>query len=237
MPLDTGGAFSHKTIPMAINPHHLHLVLDASSPKVLTGLWQGGRWIACRTTQTQALDGLFEGAHHCLKEAGLPLEAVQGFIHCEGPGSVLGVRLSAMAIEGWKALPTWKNCPIFVYNRLALVAATLNEPEPFSLISESRQARWNVYHSASGEMSLIGDDDISTLPGKCFHFPQRKGSHQLPRELPIVDPDLEKIPDIFLTPGLLRKEDHPAVYSPDQPNYQTWTPVRHRKTAPPSAEQ
>ncbi len=214
---------------MAMNPQLLYLVLDASSLKVSTGLWQAGEWIAFRETPHQALNGLFQGTRDCLNEAGVTLKAVQGFIHCEGPGSVLGVRLAAMAIEGWKALPPWKACPLFVYNRLVWVAAALDEPEPFHLISESRQGRWNVYHSQSGDMTLVEDASLANLPGKCFHFPQRKGSHQAPEGISVVDPEIGKRPELLMTPGLLRASEHPTVYSPDQPNYKTWIPDRHRK--------
>lgn len=220
---------------MVMNPHSLYLVLDASSPKVLTGLWQAGQWAAFRTVSNQALDGLFEGIRDCLNEAGITLDAVQGFVHCEGPGSVLGVRLAAMAIEGWKALPPWKNQPLFVYNRLAWVAAALDETEPFHLISESRRGRWNVYHSRSEEITLLEDASLPGLPGKCFHFPQRAGSHQAPEGITVVDPDMEKLPELLMTPGLLRASEHPSVYSPDQPSYKTWVPDRHRKTPVPHA--
>lgn len=77
------------------------LFIDASAPQVQTGLWLGGRWLAHRSVQAAALEEIFRSVQSLLTEAKLPFSALGGFIHNEGPGSILGIRLGAMALRVW----------------------------------------------------------------------------------------------------------------------------------------
>ena len=90
------------------------LVLDASHPDVFVGLMQAGRWIAIEHDKAPALDSIFSLSERCLNAAELGISEVSGFIHCAGPGSMLGIRLSAMAIKTWRALAP-QTSPIFLH--------------------------------------------------------------------------------------------------------------------------
>ena len=101
------------------------LVIDASGPSVCVGLLADDRnWLAHTEAPGAALECLFPAVEATLNTAQLRFEQLRSFIYCEGPGSVLGLRLCAMAIETWSRLyPT--AAQLYSYNSLQLCAALI----------------------------------------------------------------------------------------------------------------
>ena len=52
------------------------------------------------------------GVFECLDELGADIGSVRAFAFCEGPGSILGIRTSAMALRAWNVL---RPRPMFGY--------------------------------------------------------------------------------------------------------------------------
>ena len=216
-----------------ISSDHTHLFLDASSVTVQAGLWHNGQWLAYRAAQAPALESIFVLVRDCLDDAGLGMEDVKGFLHCEGPGSVLGIRLAAMAIRAWRALPDWHEAPVFACRSLPLVAALIRhtrEPEAdFHLIAESRQTRWNhLTSTAPKTVEEVEPEALEALTPPVYHLRQRKAWHEPPEGAIAITSDLRTCPELISQPGLFIPTDAPDLYQVNAPSFKTWTPERHR---------
>ena len=110
------------SLSQILSEHPPLLLIDAASERVQAGLLGGGegpRWSARRG---EAGVCLFE----CLDELAVDFGSVAAFAFCEGPGSILGIRSSAMALRVWDALG---QRPLFAYVGLAVVARAVGRPE------------------------------------------------------------------------------------------------------------
>ena len=110
------------------------LVIDSASARIQVGVFGGpeGRWA---TSEEEAGNGLFR----CVESLGVDLSSVRGFAFAEGPGSVLGIRIAAMALRTWCAL---EPRPVFAYHALALLAQALGRPD-LGLIADARRDAWH----------------------------------------------------------------------------------------------
>ncbi len=209
------------------------LFLDASSVTVQAGLWRDGAWLAYRSAEAPALESIFVLVKDCLDDAGICMEAVKGFLHCAGPGSVLGIRLAAMAIRTWRALPDWQDAPVYACRSLPLVAALIRhtrEPKAdFHLIAESRQSRWNHLASTAPEaIEEIEPEALDALKPPIYHLRQRKAWHEPPPAAVAITADLHACPELITAPGLFTPTEAPDLYQVNAPAFKTWTPERHR---------
>ena len=81
------------------------LVLDGSARAgVRVGVLSGGRWVGQGLSPDGALEGLFGCVEAALVDAKLSLGDIRSFALCVGPGSVLGIRIAALAVRAWSAL-------------------------------------------------------------------------------------------------------------------------------------
>ncbi|MGE9293276.1 MAG: hypothetical protein ACQKBW_06665 [Puniceicoccales bacterium] len=215
-----------------MTPNRIYLFLDASSVQVQAGLWCDSRWLSIKSQESPALESIFSLVKDCLDEANLKLEQVGGFIHCEGPGSVLGIRLAAMAIRSWQALPAWADAESLACRSLslaaALISATEQPEEPFHIIAEARQTRWNLLTCPDGEIAEVEPEVIDALAAPIYHLRQRKSWHTPPeRAVPVLN-DLSAHPELLASPGLLSPVEAPGLFLVNEATYRTWTPERHR---------
>ena len=70
---------------------------------------------------------------------GVDIGAVRAFAFCEGPGSILGIRTSAMAIRMWGAMEIR---PMYRYQSLAVVAHVIGRPV-VTVIADARRGLWH----------------------------------------------------------------------------------------------
>jgi tRNA threonylcarbamoyladenosine biosynthesis protein TsaB len=209
----------------ASNNHPL-LMLDASSPVIQVGILLDHKWVAFYHSEKEALQSIFQGTDFCLKKTGMDINAVKGFLFCEGPGATLGIRIAAMAIQGWKSMVTLRKVPVYAYSSLKAAAAVLLFNEggglPWSIISDCREGLWNFYSIRDGQ-TVITDDILKDLQGTIFYLRHRKIRYQLPCDNVIdVDYLLKKSPDIFLRSELLRKQDDPTPFTSVSMQYKKW---------------
>ncbi len=176
-------------------------------------------------TGVAAIEGIFEAIDAVLKAARTALPDCAGFIFVEGPGSILGIRIAAMALRAWKALPAFSEKPVYAVGSLQLAAHLLLKKNPatrtFSVFADSRQNLWNdaiVNNGAVPEIfSEIRSENLNTLPEPRFRITQRALGEPPATHENFTPALLETFPEILATPGLLRLETSPdAVNMPGE---------------------
>lgn len=96
------------------------LVVDAAGPEVRVGWMAAGEWRTVETCQGGALESLSKTCARLLavdgelRTAGGPA----GFLYGEGPGSTLGLRVAAMLLRSWMALPAFANVQLYRFLHL-----------------------------------------------------------------------------------------------------------------------
>ncbi|MDR1498582.1 MAG: hypothetical protein LBS59_09345 [Puniceicoccales bacterium] len=213
------------------------LFLDAAGREVFVGVWQAGAWLACRRdgVMISANESLFALTELVLADSAVRLGDCAAFVYAEGPGSILGIRTVAMALEIWRGVHRQNARPVFAVGSLLLAARLLLRSglvdREFSLLSDSRQGFWNALAVRQGvpmdcfeEISAAG---ITGFPPPFFHI-ARRGHPAPPVEYnPFPTGLLERDPAVLLQQGLLRETD-----TPDAANiavhFVKWTQERHR---------
>lgn len=210
------------------------LFLDACSPIVQVGILHKNQWVGFFKSKEQVLQALFQGVEVSLKMAGMELEEVTGFAYCEGPGSLLGVRVVAMAIRGWMELEAFKDKGVYVYNSfevsLELIKKLYDPDGSYYIVSGSRKGVWNILGSKEKDsIHEIEDGELKKLRGDLWYFKQRKlifeeGDLNL-REF---DYNLENCAESFKEKRLLRLMEEPDVLFVREPEYVKWDSKRHQ---------
>ena len=127
-----------------------YLLIDASLPNaiIVAQLDESGRrWAHFSEEPVAALEGIFSAV-----ETVCPQFSPSGFLFCEGPGSILGIRIAAAAIRGRNAIG--KPVPVFAFQSLRLVATLISRDFPqekeFCVLAESRMNAWNLLSVENG---------------------------------------------------------------------------------------
>ncbi len=221
--------------PSARRPQTI-LLLDASALETQTGLMQNGQWLSFQRAPGETLETLFLGVSRCLREARLEFDRVDGFLYCEGPGSVLGIRLAAMALQGWKSLPGHKSAPITAYRSLPTIARLIQLKErlklPFHCISEGGQGLWNLFSLKEGNsthrLAMASQEVIENLKEPVFHIPLGR-QKQPPLNNATPHPyNIEGIPSLMNHEDIFHSVDDPVVYRSQTQDYVKWSAQRHR---------
>ncbi len=206
------------------------LVLDGSARVgVRVGVLAGGRWAGQGVSADGALEGLFGCVEAALAESGLRLADIRSFALCVGPGSVLGIRISALAVRAWTALEAR---PVFVWESLAgLACAALaaGEPGPFLVAAESRLKRWHALEVAA-DGSLGGPFEAEAAQLNATGLRVLASSEAAPGVLTshvAVPPPWSGLPDCFARPGFLRAEARPDALNVAA-DFAVWSGERHR---------
>ncbi|MDP4777215.1 MAG: hypothetical protein NWR76_04655 [Opitutales bacterium] len=223
------------TIPNIPEAHYPALAIDGSGSEVYAGiLGADGQWLA-QSSQTGApLEMLFPTVEATLKEAGLSLTDLRSYIYCEGPGSVLGLRLCAMAIETWSRLnPQSAHC--YAYNTLQLCATLLLKDETLPkrtlLVSDWKKGAWNAVSLTDGEIgdtSVADDTTIAEWEGAVYHLPQRKGWQKPPANAISLSYTPGRLNELLQSHNFLRPTKGVELYASGVNTFAKWTPDRHR---------
>ena len=211
------------------------LVIDGSGTSTFVGaLGHDLRWIASEQSGFAPLESLFPTTERLLNAADLDLEAIRTFIYSEGPGSVLGLRLCAMAIETWSRLTT-PQPQLFAYNSLRLAAANLINQRPDTrdalVISDWKKTAWNAVRIEKGEIGPsepASTDELQQWKGRLYHLPARKGWQAAPAGAETIQSSAETLPQFFDGPEILHPTESVELYSSGVNTFQKWTPERHR---------
>jgi len=169
------------------------LVLDATCPMVFAGIWKSGQWLATQSVEQSALDGLFAGVQSVIEQSNLSLDDMGAFVYDEGPGSILGIRISAMAIVSWKTQPALTQVPLFTFRSLewavAQVRSDTESSSSFCVIGDYRKDIWLGLNSDADaiqpmDLDMLKGADSETL----YHIAQRRSwlpppQHAIPLSL------------------------------------------------------
>lgn len=210
-----------------------YLLLDAAGPLVQTGIWKEGQWVRWQGSREEAGRSLFEGAGALFHDLNLSLADLSGFFFCEGPGSMLGIRMAAMAIRGWQSLLD-APLPVFTYNSHELLARALLAARtlvPFNVISDARRNRWNLVSVPQtdliGPLQRVPAGDLNDLTGPVFRM-EETIRNETPIRAELVPYILDQHAGLFMQPGLLRQATTPDALIQETPEYQKWNADRHR---------
>jgi tRNA threonylcarbamoyladenosine biosynthesis protein TsaB len=194
------------------------LLIDAASEMVQVGLLQGGiqpRWCS---RKEEAGVGVFE----CIDELDVDLGSVRAFVFCEGPGSILGIRTSAMALRMWTAMASR---PVYGYLSLAIVATACARPG-VTVIADARRGLWHRL-SQGGPLGRVPASDLSgdlVMPEGFRHW------CPVPPGTLTASYDLASLFSLHCVAeaDLLHEAPSPDAFLHQEPAYAKWTPQIHR---------
>jgi tRNA threonylcarbamoyladenosine biosynthesis protein TsaB len=198
--------------------HSPLLLIDAASATVQVGLLDKAapaRW-ASRTDEAGV--GIFE----CVDELDVEIGDVRSFAFCEGPGSILGIRTSAMALRIWNTLMPR---PAFGYVGLAAVARAIGRTD-VAVIADARRGLWHRL-VVGGVLERVGAAELSgelVMPEGFRHWdPLPTGTGPTPYNLSVLFA-LPAVTDA----DLFRQTDAPDAFLHQEPSYAKWIPQIHR---------
>jgi tRNA threonylcarbamoyladenosine biosynthesis protein TsaB len=192
------------------------LLIDAASSLIQVGLVAGdgrGRWA---TSKEEAGVGVFA----CLEELAVDPQAVPGYLFCDGPGSILGVRTVAMALRTWRVLAPK---PMYAYGSLALVAHGLSRPE-VGVIADARRDAWHLYQIGRGLRRVAAAE----LPAELATPEHFRSWAPLPKNAATVPYSLAELLPRLADADLFHPTTEPDAFLHEEPSYVTWTPQIHR---------
>lgn len=196
--------------------HTQVLVIDASSMVVQVSLLIAGEASRWSAIEGEAGVALFRG----LQSIAASPEDVDAFIFCNGPGSILGIRSTAMAIRTWLAL---RSRPVYHYSSLSLVAHALKQPE-LSIIADARRETWHRFRLGQGLDRVA----LSELAGPlCMPADFRYWS-ALPDGVGTTPYRIEKLLPQVIGENLFSATNDPDAFLHQEPSYKLWEPQIHR---------
>jgi tRNA threonylcarbamoyladenosine biosynthesis protein TsaB len=194
------------------------LVLDASSERIQVGLLARGSPPRWASRKDEAGVGIFE----CLDELGVTIPSIAAFAFCEGPGSILGIRSSAMALRTWNVL---SRRPLYGYMSLAVTAQAIGRPE-VSFIADARRGHWHRYQ-LGGHLERVPAEalagELLSPEGYRHWSPLPEGALQTSYDLA----SLFSLPTVA-DADLFLLTEAPDAFLHEEPAYAKWVPQIHR---------
>lgn len=217
-------------------PVHPLLIIDTASPTTVVGLGRSDDdWHWLQSDQESGIS-LFQLVARLTREHATPLAALCTLAYCEGPGSMLGIRTTAMAIRTWVASGSLGKATLATYSSLALAAAGVRRQCSGGAIAVAIDARRQSWY---GLIDLPGDHQPAEIERIPNTESDRLGDRVfLPEGFPIWNHRPEGWQDTTYEPSLLesadqrlrllRSVDQPDAFQLDPPTYQKWTPAINR---------
>lgn len=212
------------------------LVLDAGARVCRVGVLRDGRWLALATSEEPVLESLFALTREAMGEGCLELEDLVAFAYCSGPGSVLGLRLSAMALLTWQKLLSHP-LHVFHYHSLELsrrhLLKEVQYPSRALLITDYRKNCWlGTPLSQAGCILEFTTDQLAADGHEVFYLPQRRSWAPPPISCREIEYPFRELPRYLAEPDFAEIRDHPLLALPGKEDYRKWTPDRHRAPTP-----
>ena len=209
------------------------LVVDGSGTSVFVGLiGTDGEWVSKISQASSPLESLFPSVKAVLNSTPYQISDVDSFIYCEGPGSILGLRLCAMAVQTWGHLC---KLPVryFSYNSLELTAALiiLDNPDVSNalLVSDWKKDVWNsieIAEGKSGAVTTIDNQMVNSQKDRLlFYLPQRKVWQKVPERANVLEYSPQRLSEAL---QLLKETKKIELYASSINVFKKWIPQRHR---------
>ncbi len=211
-----------------------YLIIDAALAPLQAGLLLDGRLTATECAEVDALDGIFEVSAELLRAADLRHGDLAGYVYGAGPGTLLGLRLAAMAIEGWRSMRP-EPVPVRQYITLTAAAAAhahAGGPPAFDMLVPVRRglfARVSVRDGRAGPPELETADEAgmpSAVPR--YHLPVPNRRLPPPPRAELFRFNLRDLPPGWFGGPQVKAVDHPAPFNPSPAEYAEWAGGRHR---------
>jgi tRNA threonylcarbamoyladenosine biosynthesis protein TsaB len=207
-----------RSLSQILREHSPLLLIDASSGTIQVGLLDAEAKPRWASRLEEAGVGVFE----CLDELDVEIDSVRAFAFCEGPGSILGIRTSAMAIRMWNVL---RARPVFGYFGLAVVAEAVGRAG-VGIIADARRGMW--HHQVRG--GVPARVPAADLAGELLTPEGFRHWGLLPpgtATTPYVLASLLALPSVA-SADLFRETPAPDAFLHQEPAYAKWTPQIHR---------
>ncbi len=166
------------------------------------------------------------GIFRCLETLQFDQAEAGAFIFCDGPGSILGIRSTAMALRTWNVL---KSRPVYRYCSLELVAYALGSPGP-QVIADARRETWHRFTlGLGGRLERIATAELAgplVMPEGFRHW------SALPPGVTTTPYSLAQLLPAIAGADLFTASEAPDAFLHEEPSYKTWTPQIHRAPAP-----
>jgi tRNA threonylcarbamoyladenosine biosynthesis protein TsaB len=220
------------TFRQLLDTHRTLLLIDSASTSVQVALLRHGAEPIWSVSSGEAGEQVFAGVEDVLSRAQKQIGEVDAFIYCDGPGSILGIRTTAVALRTWRVL---HDRPVYAYCGLGVVANgfVLDGQQNFSVIADARRDSWHcVAVDEAGTISPLHRIPTAALAGDLF-MPEGFRHWSAP-PAPVqttpysLDGLLPKIADV----ELFDPTAEPDAFLHEEPVYQTWTPRVHRAPTP-----
>ncbi len=214
------------------------LLLDTAAPRISVGLCDasGEEW---ETREGESGTVLFELVERLLRRRVLAPADLASVILCDGPGSLLGVRVAAMAVRVWASLPRPRPLRIGAYHSLALLAADLlagGVPAPFTVLADARRAGWHALEvEAEGTFAAPRRVDaarLATVHGPRYRPDSFPVWQAIPEGVVAVPYRPERLPDLARRFDLVRPVDAPDAFVAEPATYAPWSGEVHRAPNP-----
>jgi tRNA threonylcarbamoyladenosine biosynthesis protein TsaB len=215
--------------------HDTVLVLDAASGRVWTGLLRRNQPPTWQSRGDDAGRALFSGVQGLLAGEPSGVDRVSAFVFCAGPGSMLGIRIAAMALRTWVAL---RSRPVFTYQSLALAARAdwRRAPRAFAVIADARRDTWHVQGIADdGTLAPLQRVAPSALgPGELLTPDPFRAWAPVPAQARPLAYDPAALFPLVAEDDLFEPTSAPDVFQHEAPDYKKWSAQAHSaETAPP----
>lgn len=206
------------------------LLLDASTPWMHAGVLEGTAWLALERGEGDALTLLPELVKNALQNSGKKISDVRTFIHCEGPGALLGLRLASMMIEAWRASAEGKTT-LLCYRSLTVASAIISldaKDADYCVATPFRKGSYNVLTPNGAESELLDEAAFNAITTTRYLIPQRHIKNNPVGETPLVY-DLTRMPEaIAANTSLLHSSGNATAYAPHYAEYKLWDGQRHK---------
>lgn len=206
------------SLSQILREHSPLLLIDAASARIQVGLLGEGAPPRWSSREDEAGVGVFE----CLDELDVAIDSVRSFAFCEGPGSILGIRISAMALRMWNVLSPR---PTFGYVGLAVVARALGRPGA-TVIADARRGQWHRL-VLGGALERVPANELSgeiVMPEGFRHWdPPPAHTTRTPYDLASLFA-MRQVADA----DLFSPAESPDAFLHQEPSYAKWVPQIHR---------
>lgn len=212
------------------------LLLDASTSIVQTGILRDGNWLAYYEDKNESLNAIFKNTAKCLKEAQSDISEIDGFLICEGPGSVLGLRLVMMAVKTWRSTLFPRPSRVYIYRSLEVAAQLLliqDIKPPFHVISDFRKDIWHLLtvkkDRSFRNLEQVNAQTLNKLSEPRWYIPQRKKKYPPPLQVNEINYSLKTLPALLSLQAFFHEVDDMNEINPGKSEFAKWQAQRHRK--------